>query len=181
MSNITRAKISAGMRGNKNGASDYVPDPVRVVAKKAKQKSRAREYYQRPEVKARLAAYQRTWRSTHVEQVEKQRRSRYQELRRLVLEAYGGRCVCCGETHPHFLSIDHKNGGGKFDRIAHGCREGGVNWYRYLLNEHPAHVQILCHNCNMAKGHYGICPHQSQREQSKETSWMSLNTATANG
>jgi hypothetical protein len=23
--------------------------------------------------------------------------------------------------------------------------------------------QLLCHNCNMAKGFYGLCPHQEQK------------------
>src|SRR6266567_4357200 len=34
------------------------------------------------------------------------------KLRREVLAAYGGKCVCCGESHPEFLAIDHVNNDG---------------------------------------------------------------------
>ena len=30
--------------------------------------------------------------------------------RQLVLEYYGGACVCCGETAYEFLEVDHRNG-----------------------------------------------------------------------
>jgi hypothetical protein len=29
-----------------------------------------------------------------------------------MLSAYGGKCVCCGESEYKFLAIDHINGGG---------------------------------------------------------------------
>lgn len=32
-------------------------------------------------------------------------------------------------------------------------------WLR--RNNYPNGFQVLCHNCNMAKGFYGKCPHQS--------------------
>jgi hypothetical protein len=28
-------------------------------------------------------------------------------LRQRVFEAYGGRCACCGESHPRVLTVDH--------------------------------------------------------------------------
>jgi hypothetical protein len=28
-------------------------------------------------------------------------------------------------------------------------------------NEFPDGFQVLCHNCNLAKGYYGECPHNS--------------------
>ena len=33
-----------------------------------------------------------------------------------------------------------------------------VRWI--TKNNSPKGFQILCHNCNMAKGFYGKCPHQ---------------------
>lgn len=79
--------------------------------------------------------------------------------RKACLEFYGGtppKCACCGETIYEFLAIDHINGGGNKHR-----REIGVNIYGWLVkNSFPGGFQVLCHNCNLAKGFYGICPHE---------------------
>lgn len=81
------------------------------------------------------------------------------EQRKLIIEAYGGKCVCCGETEFKFLSLDHIHGGGTKER-----REGISGFTQYLniiRNGFPKDkYQILCYNCNMAKGFYGKCPHQ---------------------
>ena len=78
-------------------------------------------------------------------------------IRLLAIEEYGGECVCCGEKEPKFLCFDHINGGGSKDRKS---LRTGNGWYQKLLREHPANIQLLCHNCNMAKGFYGECPHK---------------------
>lgn len=78
------------------------------------------------------------------------------ELRMEVLEKYGNKCNCCGEIEKEFLSIDHIDGGGSKHR-----REIKHSIYGWLKsNKYPKGFQILCHNCNQAKGFYGICPHQ---------------------
>jgi len=120
-----------------------------------------------PEARAKAAEKMRIWRAAHRDRVNETRNARYQRVRLNVLAAYGNKCACCGETEPKFLSIDHINGGGKEDRekYSHGP---GVNWYNYLLREHPDHVQILCYNCNMAKGHYGACPHRTEELKREE-------------
>jgi len=76
----------------------------------------------------------------------------------MVLDRYGGKCKCCGEKDFHFLSIDHIDGGGNQHRKAiHG---GGVVLYAWLIrNKFPGGYQVLCFNCNLAKGIYGVCPH----------------------
>lgn len=67
-------------------------------------------------------------------------------------------CCCCGEREVKFLSIDHINGGGNKHRKA----ERISNIFHYLArNGFPEGYQTLCHNCNMAKGFYGSCPHQA--------------------
>jgi hypothetical protein len=59
------------------------------------------------------------------------------------------------------LSIDHVNGGGTEQRRT-GMK--GSIFYRWLKKEgYPRGYQVLCHNCNQAKGFYGECPHQRQR------------------
>lgn len=71
------------------------------------------------------------------------------------------RCACCGEGQYEFLGIDHVNGGGGQHRKDPKMR--GVHFYRWLVREgFPEGYQVLCHNCNMAKGFYGMCPHEMQ-------------------
>ena len=72
------------------------------------------------------------------------------------IRQYGGRCLCCGEAEFAFLALDHIDGGGnehrrqrKGDRLCQWLKSRG--W--------PTGYQVLCHNCNAAKGIYGQCPH----------------------
>jgi len=88
------------------------------------------------------------------------RRERYRLLREEVLSAYGGACTCCGETTLQFLALDHINGTTTEQRAKD--RKSGFGWYAKLRREgYPNHIQIHCHNCNAAKGFYGVCPHQA--------------------
>jgi len=90
--------------------------------------------------------------------VEKTRRWRA-DLRREVLEAYGGACSCCGEDHPEFLALNHIEGGGRKHRHAVGGTAMQV--YKFVRDKgFPPEFDLLCHNCNVAYGLYGLCPHQ---------------------
>lgn len=72
-----------------------------------------------------------------------------------VLQKYGGKCVCCGETYYKFLSLDHVNGGG----AAHLKKEGNRAHYKDAIDrDFPIDYQVLCHNCNKAKGVSTSCP-----------------------
>lgn len=75
-----------------------------------------------------------------------------------IFDAYGGRCACCSEDRFEFLAIDHVNGGGnKHRREVTGL---GAKFYKWLEQNHfPEGFRVLCHNCNMALGHFGYCPH----------------------
>jgi hypothetical protein len=81
-------------------------------------------------------------------------------LRTRVLFAYGGRCpfcACCGETRLAFLTLDHVNGAGRAHRR---LRKGWQGVYRGLVRDSfPGGFQLLCFNCNIARGLYGSCPH----------------------
>lgn len=84
----------------------------------------------------------------------------HRKARNECLAAYGSKCACCGESTPEFLAIDHINGGGNAHRRSLGKRD----IYFWLRAEgYPTEFQILCHNCNHAKGSYGICPHERLR------------------
>ena len=74
-------------------------------------------------------------------------------------------CACCGEKEIKFLSLDHINGGGTKHRQQLQKNRikpaGGSVVYGWIIkNNFPEGYQILCHNCNQAKGFYGVCPHK---------------------
>jgi hypothetical protein len=80
-----------------------------------------------------------------------------------VLAHYGARCVCCGEEEHGFLTIDHIENGGSVHRRT--LKASGARWYRWIQkNDYPAFLQILCFNCNCAKGRLGECPHETKRK-----------------
>ena len=100
----------------------------------------------------------KTWYESHREAHNAATKRNYQAVRQEVLDAYGGLCACCGETTPEFLGIDHINGRGSIERKG----MTGYTLYRKLRREgFPKDLyQLLCHNCNQAKGYYRVCPHQ---------------------
>jgi len=81
-------------------------------------------------------------------------------LRLRVLNHYSNgtlQCKCCGEKIYEFLCLDHIKGGGNKERKKTGY---GPKLYLWLIkNDFPIGYQVLCHNCNLAKGFYGKCPH----------------------
>ena len=86
-----------------------------------------------------------------------------QRVKKLVLNAYGKVCQCCGENHIEFLCIDHINGGGNQERRELN-RRSGYAFYAYLKKmKFPKGYQVLCHNCNMAKSLFGKCPHKNEK------------------
>jgi hypothetical protein len=76
-----------------------------------------------------------------------------------VFEAYGWVCACCGEDRYEFLQVDHINGDGADHRrrvVAHRPKKDGgalASLRDIIKNGFPKDlVQILCANCNRAKG-----------------------------
>lgn len=78
------------------------------------------------------------------------------------LDAYGKKCICCGEETKEFLTIDHEGGNGNEHRkslFKHNV--GGVHMYRWLKkNNFPSGYRILCMNCNWATRYNPVCPHK---------------------
>ena len=81
--------------------------------------------------------------------------------REQVLNAYGHQCKCCGVGEFEFLAIDHVNNDGVERRKEHGSGQQFIGWL--IKHEFPEEFQVLCHNCNMAKGFYGQCPHMKDK------------------
>ena len=98
--------------------------------------------------------------------MEKEERNEKQRIfqRRQKIQAilyYGGKCECCGEAKGEFLSIDHINGGGSKHRRKENTQIS--NWLRQ--RGYPKGYRVLCHNCNMAIGLYGECPHKTGKSK----------------
>ena len=99
---------------------------------------------------------------------ERERAARNQRLatkrRRLeVLARYGGTCACCGEDRFVMLTIDHVFGDGALHRkalmSASRSAHHGAMIYRWLINNgFPPGFQVLCRNCQAAKGQQSECP-----------------------
>ena len=99
------------------------------------------------------------WTKAHREQVNVWRRGHRVTLKETIIERYGGKCACCGESNMGFLTIDHINNDGH-ERRKEFLAERNI--HEHLINK-PVDFetyQVLCFNCNFGKNcNNGICPH----------------------
>ena len=91
-----------------------------------------------------------------VEEEKKAIWTRVEELKKSILKlrfdiirGYGGKCECCGESNPYFLTIHHRYNDGHIERK----QEGWQTTYRRLRRENFPRdkYQLLCFNCNCSK------------------------------
>lgn len=93
---------------------------------------------------------------THLESVKKYNKNRHLTYNRLLREKLFHTldqhiCQICGEFDKRCLQFDHKNGGGRLERVKFG---NSVNFYRYYINhkeEAMLKLQVYCSNCNWKK------------------------------
>jgi len=93
-------------------------------------------------------------------------KEKYRNAKIQVIEHYGGKCSCCGESTYEFLTVDHVNNDGKEHRTSDPFSKGN-NLYKTLIRKNfevGYELQLLCWNCNEAKNYYGICPHQKNKK-----------------
>jgi hypothetical protein len=116
-------------------------------------------YRDDPSHRARAKLNFQKYKEKSLAAMQETQRQRIARVRDECLSAYGSACACCGETMRQFLTIDHINGRGVEDekhrelkgfRLVDNLRSRG--WPR-------DNYQLLCFNCNCAKGLYGVCPH----------------------
>jgi len=104
-----------------------------------------------------VLAQRKRWREKHKSQIAIKYRLNTKKRRKIVIEHYGGKCSCCGESQYEFLTIEHKNGGG----TKHRKLIGPANISKWIIeNNFPPEFDVLCYNCNCAKAYSGVCPHQ---------------------
>jgi hypothetical protein len=78
------------------------------------------------------------------------------------VDAYGGRCTCCGEGILEFLTCEHINRDGHID-----ARNGYLGRKMYAKAKRESYPKdrytVLCMNCNYAQRFGKTCPHKAQR------------------
>lgn len=79
-------------------------------------------------------------------------RQRRQELKGLILDALGRKCVRCGFDDIRALQVDHVNGDGCAERKKGGSHDQYLRVLKSIRNKENKY-QILCANCNWIKRH----------------------------
>lgn len=77
-----------------------------------------------------------------------------------MLDAYGGKCSCCGEAEHRFLTLEHVNRDGGKHRAAVG--KSALTVYMDLKRRGwpKDGYTVFCWNCNMATRYGEPCPHR---------------------
>lgn len=123
-------------------------------------------YYKknRTHIKKKTKAYKTKNRTATLERYRVNARKRAAASKMEMLQAYGGKCACCGETEIVFLTTDHIFGGGR-------KHSNGSHSLRRWLRERgwpKDKFQLLCINCNLGKAIIGICPHKLSPDERKQ-------------
>lgn len=113
-----------------------------------------------PEKRKEISA---NWYAGNKNYKSEEQRIRLLKYKTMVVEAYGGRCSCCGEKEIGFLTVEHLQKNGESHRKVRG------NFYHYLVrNNFPDKdiLSILCMNCNWIERNGRVCPHRAEKSVS---------------
>ena len=146
---------------------------IKALKSSSKYKQSQKDYQSRLEVKAKIKERRER------PEVKAKRKSKESTIRLKVLNHYSKKlsksnipcCNCCGENfHIDFLALDHIKGRKAMNsepelvRLGYHSKKTGLRLYEWIIeNNFPKGFQILCHNCNFAKGltNNNKCPHQN--------------------
>lgn len=142
---------------------------------KAKSKTYRQEYAQREDVKRRNKERRSTpfYKVSRIKEREIIRFKVLEHYSKLISDSDIPCCACCGiNDYADFLDIDHIKGKKQMDSEPHLIKLGYSSKLKtnelskWLVdNNFPAGFQILCKNCNWAKGmkkNHNMCPHEIQ-------------------
>lgn len=125
-----------------------------------KNRQYARRYYHAHTEKR--IVYQKELYLKQRDEILTKRKKTAEKLRDAIWDIYGGPiCKCCGETEKRFLSLDHADNNGADHRRREKIGSGFALYYWLKRKGYPPGFQVLCMQCNFAKGKCrGICPHK---------------------
>jgi hypothetical protein len=101
--------------------------------------------------------------NTSIDKSRRMAHEKRQALKSEMIAAYGGKCECCGESEPAFLSLDHRSGGGGKERKESGGQAKLMRLLR-LLGWPKDRYRCLCMNCQTATKFGKTCPHQMKKQ-----------------
>ncbi len=144
--------------------SERVKARQRATRQRNKVKIAAQKLASAQRNRVHIREYQRKWAAKNRNIQESKRKTYRWRIRLATIAAYGGACACCGEREPKFLTIDHIYNDGATERKGDRALTG-TKFYLWLKQRGwPAdRYQLLCFNCNCAKGQFGVCPHQQRK------------------
>jgi hypothetical protein len=102
-----------------------------------------------------IVKMKKSWRDDHRQHMRDYQKAYRYNRKLLVINNYGGKCVCCGFDKIDALTIDHIDGGGNKHRREIGGTNGLYKWL--VQNNFPNGFQVLCANCNLVKSIRGVC------------------------
>ena len=139
-----KACTAAWQRKNKEKLNSYNRERRKIPEILEKRREHSRNNYRKNSVI--LLRKHKEWRT---------------KLRCEVIDHYGRQCVCCGEKHLEFLTIDHIGGEGKKQKKQIGIGNGTAFYCWIKRNNYPDTLRVLCYNCNCSLGANKYCPHSS--------------------
>jgi len=182
---------SSSRRKELNKAWELTPK-AKATRKKHNSSPKRKAKRKEPEVMLKVQAWQRKYdldpknrsrkkKYAHSSHRLARRKTIRDEIRLKVLQRYSKKhsksdipcCRCCEEkSHVDFLALDHIAGRKEMDsdtklvKLGYSSlkREDSLQYW-IKKNNFPKGFQILCHNCNYAKGmkrNNNKCPHQKQ-------------------
>lgn len=159
-----RPKKRAGRKRTVEVADETDP-AAHLTARRTRVRAQLDRFYERNP--GYRKEYADAWRAGNLDKFKEYNKKSTLKLKRLVMDAYGGHCACCGETELVFLTIDHINSNGAEHRREIAAERGsrwlqaGAPTYRWLRdNSFPEGFQVLCANCNCGRQwNGGVCPH----------------------
>jgi hypothetical protein len=162
-------KVCGGKCAQDKPLTDFSRDSARRDGRaricKVCQAAYAKGYRKRNRV--RLVQQSRDWYSSNKEYAKQYHQEWRLRLRQEVLSHYAQgtpACKCCGETIECFLTLDHRDGGGRKHREE--VRRQGTLMYVWLKRHgFPEGFDVLCFNCNCGRHiNGGVCPHKDRYE-----------------
>ncbi len=185
-SQTEKGKVSQKKRTDKYEKTEKGKLNRKKLNEKWLQTEKGKAYRQSPELKESMLEHHKKYRKTEKGKSAVRRGTNkfynsekgYLAMREEVLQYYSKLhsnsdipcCRCCGESIHDFLALDHILGRKEMDSIpelvaiGYSSKTHSTALVKWIIeNNFPDYFQILCQNCNFAKGikrNNNKCPHE---------------------